>query len=116
MNVHTPRFKADKTIGTSKMYYPKATRDFYESKSPVGAYKGKKILALHGSIDQVVPPALGQDDWEKRIVPECGPGNTEQWVQEGRGHICTPEMVEKAAGWFYRWGVAGASAGVQAKL
>lgn len=116
IHVHTPRFVADKTIGTDKMYYPKAAREFYESKSPKGAYSGKKIYALHGEIDEVVPYRAGQKDWEENVVPECGRGNTEQWIQKGRGHIITPEMVERTAGWFYKWGVAQADDGAAAKL
>lgn len=116
INVHTPRFVADGTINTDKMYYPKATREFYEGKSPKGVYKGKKILALHGSIDEVVPSAAGQKDWDNQIVPECGPGNTEQVIQQGQGHICTPEMVGRAAEWFYRWGVDRAQDAARAKL
>jgi hypothetical protein len=115
-NVHTARFAADKTLGTDNMYYPRATREFYEGKSAPGTYRGKKILALHGGIDSVVPPAFGQKDWDTVIVPECGPGNAVQWIQPGRGHICTPEMVEKAAEWFYRWGVADISDAPRAKL
>jgi predicted esterase len=116
VNVHTARFKAEGILGTDKMYYPKATREFYEAKSPQGVYRGKKILALHGAIDQVVPPDLGADDWFNQVVAEAGPDNTERDIQAGMGHICTPEMVGKAAEWFYRWGVARAEDQPRSKL
>lgn len=103
-NVHTARFRAEKTLGTEAMYYPAATKAFYENRSAPGTYKDKKILALCGAIDEVVPPAFGADEWN-RVRGEAAAA--EQWIQEGRGHICTPEMVARAAAWFVRHGLGG---------
>lgn len=105
--VHTTRFRADGTLGTDKMYFPKATREFYEGKTAPGTFKDKRILALCGGIDEVVPPAFGQEEWEK-VRAEARA--TDQWIQPGIGHICTPEMVARAAEWFARWGLGGADA------
>lgn len=106
-NVHTARFKAEGTLGTDKMYYPRATRAFYEDVTPKGTYKDKMILALCGGVDEVVPPAFGAEEWEG-VKKEAKAA--EQWIQAGRGHICTPEMVGRAAEWFVRWGLGGGDA------
>lgn len=105
--VHTARFRAEGTLGTDKMYFPKATREFYEGKTAPGTFKDKCILALCGGVDEVVPPSFGQEDWEK-VRAEARA--TDQWIQPGRGHICTPEMVARAAEWFARFGLEGADA------
>ncbi|BEI90672.1 uncharacterized protein CcaverHIS019_0307420 [Cutaneotrichosporon cavernicola] len=105
--VHTTRFRADGTIGTDKMYFPKATREFYEGKTAPGTFKDKYILALCGGVDEVVPPSFGNEDWEKVRADARA---TDQWIQPGIGHICTPEMVARAAEWFARWGLGGGNA------
>lgn len=105
--MHTARFRAEKTLGTKDMYYPAATKQFYEGKSAPGTYRDKKILALCGAIDEVVPHTFGDEEWQ-RVRGEADVA--EQWVQEGRGHICTPEMVARAAAWFAKHGL-GAGVG-----
>lgn len=102
VNVHTARFRAEGTLGTAAMHYPRATRKFYEEKSAAGTYAGKKILALCGGIDEVVPPALGQKEWD---IVKAETGNAHQWIQPGRGHICTPEMVARTAEFFAEHGL-----------
>lgn len=102
--VHTARFRAEGILGTDKMYYPSRTRAFYEDKQGAAPYAGRKILALCGGVDEVIPPRLGQQEWQD-VVDLLGPENAVQWIQPGRGHICTPEMVGRAAEWFLRWGV-----------
>ncbi|KAL1411867.1 hypothetical protein Q8F55_002844 [Vanrija albida] len=101
--VHTAHWRANGTLGTNAMYYPKHVREFYEDSTPDGVWVGRKILALHGDLDQVVPPVFSEASWPK-VVAEAGRDSTEQVIQPGVGHICTPEMVRRASEWFYRWG------------
>lgn len=102
--VHTARFRAEGILGTDKMYYPQRTRDFYEVHKGAEPYRGKKILALCGGVDEVIPPRLGMGEWDD-VVGLLGDDSARMVVQENAGHICTPEMVAHAAEWFYRWGV-----------
>lgn len=102
--VHTARFRAEGVLGTDKMYYPARTRAFYEDHKGAAPYKGKKILALCGGVDEVIPPRLGMDEWND-VVQLLGKENAQMVVQDNAGHICTPEMVGHAAEWFYKWGV-----------
>lgn len=114
--VHTARFRAEGVLGTDKMYYPKRTQEFYEKKVGAAPYKGRKILALCGGVDEVIPPRLGMDEWND-VVQLLGPENAQMVVQDNAGHICTPEMVGRAAEWFYKWGVdVKGEDGAKAKL
>lgn len=83
-------------------YYPESVRKWYETVVPASQYAGKKILALHGALDQIIPPDLNQPRIDE-IKAACPPGEVEFWVQEGRGHVISPEMVAKAAEWVARW-------------
>lgn len=102
--VHTARFRAEGVLGTDKMYYPARTKAFYEDHKGPGPYKGKKILALCGGVDEVIPPRLGMGEWND-VVDLLGKESAQMVVQDNAGHICTPEMVGHAADWFYKWGV-----------
>jgi hypothetical protein len=33
-------------------------------------------------------------------------GEVDVYVQDGRGHVCTPEMLRRASEWFWRWGLS----------
>lgn len=101
--VHTAHWRANGTLGTTAQYYPKHVKQFYEEPTPPGTWVGRKILALHGELDQVVPPVFSKDSWPK-VVAEAGSDSTEQYIQPGVGHICTPDMVRRASYWFYQHG------------
>ncbi|BEJ13460.1 hypothetical protein CspHIS471_0306340 [Cutaneotrichosporon sp. HIS471] len=92
------------TLGTAAKPYPASLRRVYERATPPGAYMGKKILCLYGEVDAMVPYALGAEAL-KGIMEEY-PGDVQFWIQEERGHVCTPEMVQRAALWFWRWGTS----------
>lgn len=83
--------------------YPATLRPYIESREPESAYKDRKILSIHGEIDELVPYRFGKDKIAelKKNAPE---GHIEVFVQKGKGHVCTPDMLRRAAEWFYRWG------------
>lgn len=75
--------------------------------APEPGYADKKILSIHGALDELVPYRLGKDKIAK-IQAGARPGDVEVYVQEGRGHVCTPEMLRRASEWFWRWGLSEA--------
>lgn len=85
--------------------YPDSLRGYIESPTPEGAYKGKKILTIHGEVDELVPYRFGEKIIAdiQRVAPE---GEVEVFVQEGKGHECTAEMLVRASEWFWRWGLS----------
>ncbi|KAK1922696.1 Alpha/Beta hydrolase protein [Papiliotrema laurentii] len=95
-------------LAFSPPLYPPALRPILESTRPDGCYKRKKILSIHGSIDNLVPYDKGERQIKQaqREAKESG-GEMEIYVQEGAGHVVTPEMIEKTAEWVWRWAVKG---------
>lgn len=87
--------------------FPDSIKAYIESPTPKGAYEGKKILSIHGALDELVPYRFGKDIIAK-IQAEAPKGEVEVFVQEGRGHVCTPEMLTRASEWFWRWGLSEA--------
>lgn len=83
--------------------YPPTLRPYVESKAPESAYKGRKILTIHGEIDELVPYRHGKAKIAE-IKAQSPQGDVEVFVQQGKGHVCTPEMLKRAADWFYKWG------------
>jgi len=84
--------------------YPESLRPLLEAPPPEGCYKSKKILSIHGELDELVPIAQGQEDIQL-VVDVAKQGDVEVWVQEGAGHVVTVEMVKKTAEWIWRWAV-----------
>ncbi|KLT41821.1 hypothetical protein CC85DRAFT_246861 [Cutaneotrichosporon oleaginosum] len=80
---------------------PSAVRAAFEMKAPPGSYRNKKILSVHGAIDETIPVRLAKDEFA-RIRGETD--TLEVFVQDGMGHVVTPEMVSQVAKWFWRWG------------
>lgn len=96
--------KVDGSLGTPEKPYPETLRKLYEHPTPQGAYTGKKILCLYGEVDAMVPFGLGAAALKK--IMEEYPGDVRFWRQKDRGHVCTPEMVQLTAEWFWRWGLS----------
>ncbi|KAL1407506.1 hypothetical protein Q8F55_006939 [Vanrija albida] len=90
--------------------FPASLRPWMERRATPGAYAGKKILTLHGAGDELVPYRHGQDDIRAVLAAAEAEGDVEIWVQDGVGHICSPEMLGRAAQWFWRWGLSEAKA------
>lgn len=84
------------------MYLPKATKDFYDTPCEEGVYRGKKVLAVHGSVDKIMPFSLGEEKWP-RLRGELE--NYDVYIEEGFGHVVTPGMVRVTAEWLWRWGL-----------
>lgn len=84
---------------------PAATVKYLCSPAPPGVYQGKKILSLHGELDQMIPPEFGDEAW-KAIAPQLAAG--ERWWHERRGHVISEEMVQKTAQWFWLHGLTEA--------
>lgn len=85
-------------------YVPKDTLTWFNTPCEEGAYVGKKILALHGGVDQIMPFKLGAEKYpqiRKEAVSEV-------YVDENFGHVVTREMVRRTAEWMWRWGLTEA--------
>lgn len=93
---------------------PGTVRAVFEAQSKSGAYRGKKILSVHGGADQTIPYRKADKEFAAIRAVEETPGDLEIYVQEGFGHVVTPEMVRKVAEWFWRWGCS--EEGIRAKL
>ncbi|KAK4689374.1 hypothetical protein P7C73_g716, partial [Tremellales sp. Uapishka_1] len=85
--------------------YPPSLQTVLERPIPEGTYRGKKILTLHGRDDPLVPYAKGEAEIEY-VQADAKAGDVDIWVQEWTGHVCTPEMVQKAAQWIWKWGLS----------
>jgi len=84
--------------------YPPSLHDFFESPVPEGTYKGKKILTIHGEIDELVPYRVGGQEIERiqKEVKASPGGDMEIWIVEETGHVLTPKMVQRTADWVYQ--------------
>ncbi|BEJ16152.1 hypothetical protein CspHIS471_0507570 [Cutaneotrichosporon sp. HIS471] len=80
---------------------PSTVRNAFELQAAPGSYANKKILSVHGAIDETIPVRLAKDEFV-RIRTETD--SLEVYVQDGMGHVVTPEMVKRVAEWFWRWG------------
>ncbi|BEI79790.1 hypothetical protein CcaverHIS002_0103190 [Cutaneotrichosporon cavernicola] len=90
-----------------KTYLPPSVEKFFLERSAPGTYAGKKILALHGDLDALMPWHKAEDEWQ-RVAGECAPGESERWVDYDHGHVVSQDMVRRAAEWFWRWGLSAA--------
>lgn len=99
-------WRADK-LPDNTTHLPTAVREYFGSRAAPGTYRGKKILALHGGLDAMLPWKNGAEEWEK-VVSEAGPGEAERWIDEGYGHVVSQEMVRRTAEWLWRWGLSAA--------
>lgn len=66
-------------------------------------YDGKKILAVHGQLDNVMPFRLGAESWEK-LAPHTAVA--QRYEEPGRGHVCSPPMVRRAAEFIWNHSVS----------
>jgi predicted esterase len=73
--------------------------------APPNAYAGKKILSIHGAEDELVPYRHGRAKIAE-VQAAAPAGEVDVYVQDGRGHVCTPEMLRRASEWFWRWGLS----------
>lgn len=83
---------------------PNAVRHVFTERSRPGAYRGKKILSVHGGADDTIPVRKGSEEFARIIAEADSPGDLVVFVQDGYGHVVTPEMVRQVAEWFWRWG------------
>ena len=87
--------------------FPKPLRRYIAIRDPVNAhtrpqnpFEGKKILAIFGDKDTLVPKDKSEEFLKKVNVGQNGA--LETFAQEGVGHACTPLMVEKMAEFVWR--------------
>jgi len=82
--------------------YPPSLKPIFDDPVPPDAYRGKKILSLHGEVDTLVPIALGRAELDRIAQND----DVEVWAQPGAGHVVTVEMMDKAAEWIWRWAMS----------
>lgn len=66
-------------------------------------YAGKKVLAVHGQLDNVMPFRLGAESWAQLTQHTAA---AERYEEPGRGHVCSPPMVRRAAQFIWDHAVA----------
>jgi predicted esterase len=86
--------------GTEEAYVPENIREWYYRPVAEGVYASRRILALYGGHDRVIPWQLGAQRWDE-IVPLAAAA--ERWIDDGAGHKVSAGMVGRAAEWFWRW-------------
>jgi dienelactone hydrolase len=84
---------------------PESLKALAKSQDPVhqdlSVWQGKRILALCGATDQLVPHLEGGTDAFVQRLREAGVDATLD-VQEATGHVCSPAMLSKAAAFLAR--------------
>lgn len=82
--------------GVPAVQQPPEVAHYFEHREPGhwARYRGKKVLAIHGQLDGVMPFRLGEASWDE-IAREAAVA--ERWEEQRRGHVCSPPMVERAA-------------------
>lgn len=75
--------------------------------SAVNPFIGKKVLVLSGGADPLVPWTASQKFVDELQVGESG--RKEVFVQDGAGHECTSEMVERLAKFIWENALSNAS-------
>lgn len=84
---------------------------FDTSDPKLNPFWNKKLLVLTGQADDVVPAALGEPFYDRlQVGPE---GVKERWSQEGCGHRCSKEMIERAAEFLWKHGLSEGGSGEQ---
>jgi hypothetical protein len=87
-------------------HYPPAVANYFESRPAADAYAHKKILAIYGKEDRMLPPRFGQEALDLITSRAVQAGDVVQFVQENKGHVISAEMVGRAAEWFWRWSLS----------
>lgn len=87
---------------TTESPVPKDVLAYFRAPCAPGAYNGKKILAVFGGLDNVMPRSLADDRWPV-IASEAAAFDT--WVDSEFGHVVSQDMVRHAAEWLWRWGL-----------
>ena len=85
--------------------YPPAMKPIMDSSPPGDAYKGKKILSIHGQADELVPYSRAAEVISA-IKDSARPGEVEVVNLERVGHEVTEEMVRRTAQWVWRWALS----------
>lgn len=84
--------------------FPPSLAGLLTSPRPEGAFRGKRILTIHGGNDKLVPYAAGKDEID-RIKDEVEGGGqggkVSVQVMEGLGHVVTADMVKMTAEWIW---------------
>ncbi|ODO05360.1 hypothetical protein L198_02053 [Cryptococcus wingfieldii CBS 7118] len=84
------------------------------------AYSGKKILTMHGKEDKLVP--FGQGEGDIKQIEDWAEHGTEKGgicaidVQDNVGHVCTVQMLKKAAEWTWRYALVDEEVGADSAL
>lgn len=98
---------------TSSTYFPPSLLSLIKTNDPVSTsytskdpllnpYLGKKILAISGRKDRIVPVSFTEPFFDALEVGEGG--KKELWMFEG-GHVQTDEAMEKAASFVWDEGL-----------
>jgi hypothetical protein len=99
------------SLGFAPPIFPDTLREYVEKNDPAGApfrtasrenpFFGKRILVLSGAVDELVPWSASKAFFDHL---EVGPGGVKAlFLQEGKGHECTVEMVQKLAERVWQW-------------
>lgn len=84
-------------------HYPQSVAAYYQSRPPPDAYANKKILAIHGEEDRMLPTRIGQEAFDVIAARAVEPAHVAQFIQERKGHVVSREMVGRLGEWLWRW-------------
>ena len=99
-------------LSPSPPLYPSTLRPVLDVKRPEGAYAGKKILSIHGKVDNLVPYAQGAEEIEEARIEAQQPGKGGEsgslavLVLDGVGHQLTTDAIQHTAEWIVRWAIS----------
>ncbi|GAA5984014.1 hypothetical protein JCM5350_004992 [Sporobolomyces pararoseus] len=102
-------------------YFPASFIDFLKKNDPdqlpMSTWKDRKILVLSGEDDTLVNFVKGGSErFVEKLKKEGGLQELQVWVQPKTGHACTPEMMERATKFIWKYGLCHTSNSQGAKM
>ncbi|GAA5866024.1 hypothetical protein JCM1840_003380 [Sporobolomyces johnsonii] len=102
-------------LPVSAPYFPASFLALLERLDPDqvdrGVWKGRKLLVMSGEDDELVNFVKGgTHKFVERLENEGACERLEVWVQPQTGHACTPEMMDRAREFVWRYGLCSGGA------
>ncbi|GAA5962746.1 hypothetical protein JCM3765_006189 [Sporobolomyces pararoseus] len=108
-------------LSVSSPYFPASFVEFLKKNDPdqvaMSTWKDRKILVLSGEDDTLVNFVKGgSEEFVEKLKKEGGLQELQVWVQPKTGHACTPEMMERATKFIWKYGLCNTSNSQGAKM
>ncbi|GAA6006723.1 hypothetical protein JCM11491_003157 [Sporobolomyces phaffii] len=97
-------------LSVSAPYFPKSFLAFLDQNDPdkvaMSVWNGRKLLVLSGNDDTLVNYVKGGSErFVERLRAEGQLQELQVFVQPNTGHACTPEMMERATKFVWKYGL-----------